>query len=408
MKFPLPQVIGGILLVAGTTIGAGMLALPITTGTSGFYWAVVLLTAAFLYMLTSLFMLLEANLYSKGANANIITMAKQHLGLPGKISAWSSFLLLLYAVSAAYMTAGGTIFANFAHQFDAYHFTPQNCAVLFAGVFGFIVYFGVNWTDRLNRVLMAGLIISYFATVYLVVPKVTVHHLTSGNPKYLWAAAPVAILAFTSHIILPSLRSYYQDHIPTLKKVLFFGSLMPLVFYLLWDYLLIGVLPAEAPYNLQSIATSSHPLYTLNQALEHIHLGRVATFNRFFSFFALATSFIGVLLSLIDFLADGLHIEKTPVGRLKLVSMSLLPPLLFALFMPSGFVRALKYAGVFVAILYGILPACMVWRARYQAQAPAPAFKLPGGKPALIIMGGLAVGIICLQLAASRHLLPTL
>lgn len=36
------RLIGGILLVAGTTIGAGMLALPIVTGFAGFWPSIAL------------------------------------------------------------------------------------------------------------------------------------------------------------------------------------------------------------------------------------------------------------------------------------------------------------------------------------------------------------------------------
>ena len=70
---------GGILLVAGTSIGAGMLALPITTGVGGFYPAIVLFLVAFSYMLVTLFLLLEANLYEPSMEANIISMARRRL-----------------------------------------------------------------------------------------------------------------------------------------------------------------------------------------------------------------------------------------------------------------------------------------------------------------------------------------
>jgi len=43
--------IGSILLIAGTSIGAGMLALPMTTGIGGFFPSAILFVICFSYML---------------------------------------------------------------------------------------------------------------------------------------------------------------------------------------------------------------------------------------------------------------------------------------------------------------------------------------------------------------------
>ena len=80
MSLKLNKTYGGILLVAGTQIGAGMLALPLTTGIAGFSYAVLTFFICFAYMLTTLFLLLEANYYSSDASINIISMANKHLG----------------------------------------------------------------------------------------------------------------------------------------------------------------------------------------------------------------------------------------------------------------------------------------------------------------------------------------
>ena len=86
------KIVGSILLVAGTQIGAGMLALPIKTGVSGFVPAVILFSLIFVYMLLNIFVLLEATLYCKSDKANIISIVKSQLGKGSQIIAWFSFL----------------------------------------------------------------------------------------------------------------------------------------------------------------------------------------------------------------------------------------------------------------------------------------------------------------------------
>ena len=84
-----------------------------------------------------------------------------------------------------------------------------------------------------------------------------------------------------------------------------------------------------------------------------------------------------------------------------------IPPLLFAIFYPSGFVAALGYAGVFVAILYGLLPAFMVWHGRY-IEKRKERFRVFGGKILLLIMLIGSFAIIYFQIAATQGWLPTL
>ena len=86
---------GSILLVAGTAIVAGMLALPVTTGMAGFGPAVGLFICGFAYMMINLALLLEALLYESDKSTNIITIAGKHLGVAGQAAAWLSFMLLM-------------------------------------------------------------------------------------------------------------------------------------------------------------------------------------------------------------------------------------------------------------------------------------------------------------------------
>lgn len=78
---------------------------------------------------------------------------------------------------------------------------------------------------------------------------------------------------------------------------------------------------------------------------------------KLFSFFAVVTSFLGVGLSLFHFFADGLKIEQTNKGKFLTASLTFIVPILFVLFYPRGFIMALEYAGIFVALLLGIFPS---------------------------------------------------
>lgn len=408
MKIYRSKTLGSTLLVAGTQIGAGMLALPLTTGVTGFFYSSLLFIICFLFMLTSLFYLLEANLMTTKVNANLISMVKERLGPAGQFVAWLSFLLLLYAVAAAYLSGGGSLIAEVLTAGWKMEVSTNLGVMLFLLVFGLIVVFGTRAVDVLNRLCMFGLAGSFLLLLLFVTPHVHWDHFSGGDPKYIWAAVPVVVLSFTSHIIVPSLRTYLSGDVHKLRLSLFWGSLIPLFFYLVWESLIIGMLPLTGEYGLESIGAGAHPISGLTEALSHfLRVSWIATLVGLFSFFALVTSFFGVALSLYDFLADGFHIKKTIGGRFLLLVMMFTPPLLFTFFYPRGFLLAIGYAGVFVAILYGILPVLMVWKGRYIEKKPER-FKVFGGKFLMLVMLIGSLFVIFFQVAATRGWLPSL
>ncbi len=75
------NLIGSIFLVTGTTVGAGMIALPVTTGTYGFAATLFMFITVWLASLVIAFAMLEANLQHK-EGANLITMISPLWGDP--------------------------------------------------------------------------------------------------------------------------------------------------------------------------------------------------------------------------------------------------------------------------------------------------------------------------------------
>lgn len=122
-----------------------------------------------------------------------------------------------------------------------------------------------------------------------------------------------------------------------------------------------------------------------------------------FSLLAVTTSFVGFVLGLSDFLADGLGL---PTGRQPLpYALTLVPPVVFAALQPDVFLDALDVAGTFgVLTLFGVMPAAMAYSERYLGNAgtgEAPSLAaaraqrmVPGGAAALALIGGGAAAII--------------
>lgn len=125
----------------------------------------------------------------------------------------------------------------------------------------------------------------------------------------------------------------------------------------------------------------------------------VRLFSQGLAFFAILTSFLAQALSLVHFLADGLKINYKKQESLGLCILALLPPLILSIIYPQLFFKALNFAGgICAVILFGILPAAMVWIGRYR-KASSGSYQMPGGKPALIFIFAFAVFILFVQIS---------
>ena len=349
---------GGVLLVAGTSIGAGMLALPVTTGFGGFVPSLGVLAILWLFMLITALLFLEVNLFM-GREVNLITMAYRTLGMWGKILSWITYLLLLYSLTAAYIAGSTPLFQDFV-QF-VFHFTlPQWIAPFpLLILFWIIVYLGTKSVDYLNRILMIGLISAYILLVCFLPAHVEPNLLRHVDTKAAIIGIPVVITSFGFHIIIPTLTTYMNYEGSRLRWCVVIGSIIPFLVYVLWEFLILGIVPLWGENSLvQSFKEGSGAIIPLSQILNN---SRISIAAHLFSFFAIITSFLGVSTALSDFLTDGLKLKRMSSGRLIACLLTFIPPLIFVLVYRHGFILALQYAGAFVAILLGFLPAVMAW-----------------------------------------------
>lgn len=399
------KLLGGVLLVAGTATGAGMLALPVSTGMAGFIPSMFLFVFYWIYMTYTAFLMLEVNLWMR-EGTNLVSMARLTLGKWGRIFSWCIYLFLLYALTTAYIAGSTPIVIDAIKAVTGIVLPEWAGAIPLLTIFGFFVYRGTKAVDRVNRLLMLGLVIAYAAMVVFLTPHVEVQLLEHIDIRYVLMGVSVVATSFGFHIIIPSLVVYLDRDIKKLKLVLWIGSAIPLLVYISWEFLALGIIPIQGKNGiLQGYVDGSNGAHLLTAFLGHSAIAMIA---RFFSFFAIVTSFLGVSLSLSDFLADGLRIKKTRSGRAMLYLLTFLPPLLITWIDPRAFLSALEYAGAFgVVTLLGLFPALMVWSGRYRKHFDSSStFHTPGGKVALLLVMLISIGVIAMEISIKLNLLP--
>lgn len=374
------SLLGGILLVVGTSIGGGMLALPMITASFGFLHTIILFFSIWLIMTFCAFLILEVNL-ALPHNSNLISMAKLTLGHTGSIVTWIVYLLLLYALLSAYLSGGGDLLHGVLQPVVA--FSNTQSTILFAALFSVIVYLGVRVVDWVNRGLMLLKLAAYLLLIILVSPHIQLQNYHSGHWLLLEAGLAASVTSFGYAIIVPTLRDYFDGDIDRLRKVIFIGSCVPLVCYIIWIGVIQGSLQTHGPGGLAKMAASPHSVGLLTRSLSLVaNNALIDHAAHLFTSVCVTTSFLGVALCCIDFLSDGLRLEKKGVKKVVLFVIAVAPPLLVALDVPKAFILALSYAGLWCVILLIILPILMAYRMRYCISKNMP-YRVFGGKPLL-------------------------
>ena len=388
------SLLGAILLIAGCCIGAGMLGLPVISAVAGFKPSLLMFLLGWLFMTATALLLLEVNLWFTH-EVSLISMAGRTLGIAGKMVSWACFLFLFYALGVAYISGSGELMADMILQTTGIAIPQWMGSVMTCLVFGIFIYLGTFAVDLFNRTLMGGLILSYIFLVLLGAPHVDTKNLIYQNWSEATLLLPLMIISFGFHNLVPTLTTYLHGDVKRLRIAIVGGSALALVVYLIWVWLIMGLVPFGHEGFSEVIDQGKMATEILKNAAG---ISWVVDLAQYFALFAILTSFLGNSLSFVDFLADGLKIKKDVLGKLYLSLLTIIPSLVLALIYPNMFLIALNYAGAFGAvILFGILPALMVWAGRYRKGFGTKAL-VPGGKATLIVIITFALWIMFTQL----------
>jgi tyrosine-specific transport protein len=386
--------IGGILLIVGTSIGGGMLALPVANAATGFWQSSLFLLLCWSLMTLGALFILEVNLYLPPGK-NMVSMASATLGIPGLWMAWLSYLFLLYTLLSAYISGGTDVLGGLLRGIGI-HAPPWLLSVFFTMAFGLVVYAGIRQVDLLNRGLMFAKLAVYLVLVVLIAPFVQLDHYEGGHIHYITGSVMILITSFGFAIIVPNLRVYFNDDVQVLKKVVLIGSLIPLLCYIAWDAVIMGSLPSTGQEGLIALMHSPHPTSSLAATLSNtVHHTLISSFFDFFTSICMLTAFLGVSLCLISFLGDGLNMKQQGLEGLGLFILTFLPPLLLVIYSPGIYLHALSYAGGFCVILLLLLPSLMSF---YGRKKYSSVYRVSGGKACqlLVIICSIVLLIVSL------------
>ena len=396
--------LGSSLLVAGTSIGAGMLALPLVAAMTGLWWVLALMLLMSGLACYGGLLIAEACRSCPEA-VNLHGVVGKLLGPTGQIVTILGMLFLYYSLCAAYISGGALVFQNLVEK-AGFNLPQSTAAIIVTITAAILVVSGTSIVDAVNRILFSAMLLLLLCILLIMIPDIQAEHLSGsqGSPAALFAVLPILYTSYGYHCAVPTVVQYVGGNPDKFRRALIGGSALPYSIYVVWMVTVIGVLSTVSVLSFSGNADAVSLLITaLGDVSDSSLLGYLVSA---FAAFAIATSFLGVCLGLFDYLAEATRRIHDLKGRIQTIILTLLFPLLAALFMPGSFVTALGYAAIALVILAVFIPVALVWKVR-KLKMEEP-YQVSGGMPALmvaVLLGGL---VIAAQLGIVTGLLPAI
>lgn len=384
---------GSVFLIAGGTIGAGMLALPTVTGEGGVWVSLVAYIVSWLYMVSTGLILFEClsvvninQSNQKHNQVNLVNTVKSLLGETAKKWVIFSFLGLFSCIMVAYLSKGGDLLLGFLYQlfmllkidlsdflynsvFSAY-LGPVLLAILSHSIICQIY----EKIDFWNRVGVIFLFVSFVVLIGISYSAFDSQNLMRSDWSTLPVMVPFMVIAFGFHNMIPSVLKYFKSQDKnafsnqTVKSIVI-GAFIPFFVYLIWNNCVLGVIPAQSSsefatyFQKGQIITDilADVIRTKNQS----SMLNLSFWAQVFSFAAIITSIFGQGVSVVDFVGDFKNALKLKLSRSMISLCFFAFCVMITCFFPGIFLNALGIAGgTFAILLFGIIPCLMCLKAR--------------------------------------------
>lgn len=361
--------IGAILLVAGTCIGSGMIALPMVLAKLGIIPSILLMIIIWFIMYYSSLINLELNL-QVGQGLSLGALGRYFSGKNAELIGTISLKLLSYSLLAVFIYGGSSILKELilSKMGIDYSFNHiATCCTLFSIA---LLLLPIKLIDYLNRFLFLGLlaIVAILLSGLIIIVNWAELPLFSDHYTELsvWVAViPVVFTSFGFQVIFHTLTNYCHRDVKMLKQAFLWGSLIPAFVYIVWTSSILSLVYQDNLQFYEEMVSGKAEVGELIQVLSGIaKWPSVQLLVWCISILAIATSVLGVGVGLCDSIKGMLSENMTNLSlRNSLAALiTILPAYLVVIYIPNAFITVLGFAGMILALVAIILPVYLFFQ----------------------------------------------
>ena len=351
-----------ILLISGICIGAGMIALPMSLAKIGIIPSLVLMFIIWLFTYYSSLVSVELNLRSeKGLTLDLL--GRKYSGKNAEILGNICVKLLSYSLLSAYIYGGSSILQNLLNL----NLNIIYIQSIFVLSLILLLQMNKNLISKVNGILFIIFLIFLFFLIILLFFKINYNNLPITNNNILNNIPSIIIVVFTSfgyQVIFHNLRDYCGKDVKMLKNAFFYGSIIPMIIYISWTFVVLSVIYNNNIEFYNNIVIGNIDVGNLIDKLSNIiSLNNLNFIVWIISILAIITSVIGVSLGLIE--SYNISFKEKNIKNYNIIStlITFLPPYFISVLIPNAFIKILSYAGIILVVIAILLPIYLYFKA---------------------------------------------
>ncbi|MCP4576060.1 MAG: tryptophan/tyrosine permease [Deltaproteobacteria bacterium] len=340
-------------VVTGNMLGAGILALPIKTGLSGFIPSVVGILLMWALMLSTAIILAGQKSLAESETADLPTFFQKELGTAGKWVTVVANMIILYGLLVAYISGTESVIQGL---FEKPVSTPL-VMICFFLVATLLTLFGMKLMRKGNAVIMILMWVTFGILVFYCAQHVDTPRLRFTDWHYLPASLPIVVTAFHFHNIIPSICRNMDFDQRAIRKAMFLGTFIGLIMNLIWVFVVIAALPLDGP-GAETVLAAFKSNQPATVPLSHLLQSHVFTISAMvFALLAMTAAYMANGTALTSFIRDLTQTYLHTSSKTVAAAVAFIPPLVISLVYPDVFLDAIGLVGgVGIDLIFGILP----------------------------------------------------
>jgi len=339
-----------IAILVGTIIGAGILGIPAVIAKAGFFTGLISILALGGAILILHLYIGEVCLRTKKRH-ELPGYAEKYLGKFGKHLMSFTMIFSIYGALVAYFIGEGEVLSSILGMGN-----PLYYSLAFFAIMAILVYIGLNAIGKselfLNIIMVSIiLLISILSFKYFSISNISGFNITKFFIPY-----GVIFFAFIGTAAVPELTAILSKNKKLIKKAIMIGTLIPIAIYVLFAFVVIGVVGQ----NFASL-TPSQEIATIALGLFSGPL--INLFANLFSVFSMATSFLALALAI-----KWMYHYDYGLNKKLAWALTISIPLIIALLNLTTFIQTLGIVGAIGGGIEGTLIIMMYHQAKKKSE----------------------------------------
>lgn len=364
------KAVGATFLVAGTTIGAGMLGLPIVTAQFGIIKSILFLCFMWAVMCYSAILLLKL-LSNFGYSVSVAKLSARYYGKTAGFIGGAAILVLFFSLLTAYLSASSGLISQIVASKIGVFANQKIIAFIITLLMLLLFLKRIKIIDTANRIIFTVKLICLIFALVALSNSIEYASVQSGmmidlpQSKF-FTAALIFFITFGFHGSIPALLKYLDNDYEKAKRCMIIGSFIPLILFLSWTVLALLVVFSQDESAILEFINADQGLVAFKSLMSSAVEESYLIFLDLFMLGAIFTSYFGVSIGLIDYikelkLTDKIRhkdFEKGPNYNHAFAStLVVLLPFIISVLSQDLFIKALSLGAAMLSVIAIVLPS---------------------------------------------------